>query len=88
MSVHQQQSVRHVRIHITQRIMEPVVHYVHRRSVHHVMHQVEFVQHVQVDIIYQVEVVHHVQVKWLNVRHVQPMEANVQSVIPDMYWPH
>ena len=65
--------------------MEPVVLCVQVKDVHHVMQQVESVPHVQVDIICQVEVVQHVQVKWLNVRHVQPMEVNVRSVILDMY---
>ena len=51
MYVHQQQNAQHVPIHIIQRIMELVVHYVHRRNVHHVMHQVESVQHVKQDII-------------------------------------
>ena len=43
--------VRHVQINIIQHRMEPVVHYVHRRNVHPVMHQVEYVQHVKQDII-------------------------------------
>ena len=85
MFVHPEVYVQHVRIHIIQRVMEPVVLCVQVKDVQHVIQRVEYVQHVQVDIIYQVEVVHHVQVKWLNVQHVQPMEANVQSVIPDMY---
>ena len=51
MFVHQQLCVQHVQIHIIQRVMEPVVHYVHRRNVQHVMHQVESVQHVNQDII-------------------------------------
>ena len=50
-SVHQQQSVRHVQIHIIQRIMEPVVHYVHQRSVRHVIQRVECVQRANQDII-------------------------------------
>ena len=65
--------------------MEQVVHYVQTKDVQHVMHQVENVQHVQVDIICQVNLVQHVQVKCHNVQHVQSMEANVQCVIPDMY---
>ena len=65
--VHQQQNVLHVQIHIIQRVTEQVVHYVHQRNVRHVMHQVEYVQHVNQDIICQVEVVHHVQVRWINV---------------------
>ena len=51
MFVHQQRNARRVRIHIIQRVMEPVVHYVHRRNVQHVIQRVECVQHVQVDII-------------------------------------
>ena len=51
MYVHQQPNVRHVQVNIIQRIMEPVVLYVHRRNVRHVMHQVESVPHVQADII-------------------------------------
>ena len=51
MFVHQEVCVRHVRIHIIQRIMEPVVLYVQVKDVLHVMHQVESVPHVQVDII-------------------------------------
>ena len=50
-SVHQEPNVRHVQIHIIQRIMEPVVHCVHQRNVLLVMHQVEYVQHVKQDII-------------------------------------
>ena len=83
--VHQQRNVQHVQVNIIQRIMEPVVLYVQVKDVQHVIQRVEFVQHVQVDIICQVEVAQHVQVKWLNVRHVPPMEANVRSVILDMY---
>ena len=49
--VHQQPNVRHVQVNIIQRIMEPVVLYVHRRNVRHVILQQESVQHVKVDII-------------------------------------
>ena len=51
MFVHPEVYVQHVRIHIIQRVMELVVHYVHRRNVHPVMQRVEYVQHVKQDII-------------------------------------
>ena len=49
MYVHQQRNVQHVQIHIIQ--VDQHVHYARVNIVQHVMHQVESVQHVKVDII-------------------------------------